>query len=150
VGAPVTESDSPLFQAVGSVTYPVGEMDRFWNGMGMAGPGANCVITRREVQLRPRKGFKLSQWPSPVRWPDLALPVNEIRCAEELFFGRYRFRLDSVELDGTCFRPIEARNGFVATIRELGIPIKRLSRSTKLKAELHRYWNQRRPRPFRN
>ena len=99
----VTEAvaaDSPLFQGVGSMTYPEANMERMRDGIGMAGPGAYCIVTRGEIQIGPTEFFKRLQKPMPVRWPDLVLPVNEVRCAEELLFGRYRFRLHSVELDG--------------------------------------------------
>jgi hypothetical protein len=102
------------------MTYPEANMKRMLDGIGMAGPGAYCVITRREIQLRPRKGFKRMQRLVLVRWRDLALPVNEVRCAEQLFFGRYRFRLDSVELDGACFRPIEAKHDTAAAAWTFG------------------------------
>ena len=150
MGARSEESDSPLFQGVGSLTYPEAYMKRMLDGIGMAGPGAYCVITRREIQLRPRKGFKRMQRLVLVRWRDLALPVNEVRCAEQLFFGRYRFRLDSVELDGACFQPSEAKHDFLEAVRKVGIPIERLPRMTKLRAELRMFWNQTRPRPLRN
>lgn len=144
------ESDSPLFQGVGSMTYPEANMERMLDGIGMAGPGAYCVITRHEIQLRPRKGFKRMQRLVLVRWPDLVLPANEVRRAEQLFFGRYRFRLDSVELDGACFKPIEAKHEFLEALRQVGIPIERLPRMIKLRAELRMAWNQTRPRPLRN
>jgi len=145
-----SKEDSPLFQGVGSMTYPEANMKRMRDGIGMAGPGADCVITRSEIQLQPRKSFRLTQWPSPVQWPGLVLLVNEVQCAEALFFGRYRFRLESVELDGVCFQPNEAKREFVAAVKEVGIPIKGLPRSTKLRTELRILWNQTRPRPLRN
>jgi hypothetical protein len=150
VGAPYEEAETPLFEGAGSMTYPEANMERMLDGIGMAGPGAYCVITRREIQLRPRKGFKRMQRLALVRWPDLVLPANECRCVEALFGGRYRFRLDSVELDGACFRPIGTKRSFVAAVLELGIPIKQLPRSAKLRAELRMIWNQMRPRPLRN
>jgi hypothetical protein len=150
VSATSEESDSPLFQGVGSMTYPEANMERRRDGIGMAGPGAYCIVTRGEIQIGPRKFFKRLQWPTVVRWPHLVLPVNEVRCAEELFFRRYRFRLDSVELDGACFQPLEARHALLAALREVGIPIEHPPSSAKLRAELRMMWNQTRPRPLRN
>jgi hypothetical protein len=149
----VTEAvaaDSPLFQGAGSMTYPEANMERMRDGIGMAGPGAYCIVTRGEIRIGPTEFFKRLQKPMPVRWPDLVLPVNEVRCVEQLFLGRYRFRLDSVELDGACFQPSEGKRQFLAALEGVGIPIKRLARSTKLRAELRMMWNQTRPRPLRN
>lgn len=75
-------------------------------------------------------------------WPELVLPRNKIREVEKVFFGRYRFRLDSELLDGACFRPIGGKHAFVSALEQLKIPIVNLSWTDKLAFELRTTWNQ--------
>jgi hypothetical protein len=70
------------------------------------------------------------------------LPRAEIREAEEVFFGRYRFRLTDILLDGACFRPIGSKRGFLDALNMLRIPIAQPSTTEKLAFELKTTWNQ--------
>ena len=119
------------------MTYPEGAMAYLWDGRGTTGPSADCVIASTEVRLAPKKAFS-----SFLGWPEVVLPRAEIREAEEVFFGRYRFRLTDILLDGACFRPIGSKRGFLDALNMLRIPIAQPSTTEKLAFELKTTWNQ--------
>lgn len=118
------------------MNYPEGEMRYVWEGRGTRG-AADCLITEDEIRLRPKEVFR-----AVLGWPELVLAREDIREAERMFSGRYRFGSDSKLLDGACFRPIGRAQAFLAALDTLGIPVRRVSRKDKLALELRTIWNQ--------
>jgi hypothetical protein len=136
--------DEFLFLGEGSATYPEGELEYTWEGIGSAGPVFQCLVTRDEIRMRPRKAFRVL-----LDWPQLVLPREDIRAAEVVLSGRYRFRSDNRLLDGACFRPVGSGPAFRAALDVLGIPVRRASMKEKLAFERRVIWNQMRPRKLR-
>jgi hypothetical protein len=120
-----------LFRGSGSMMYPEGELKNTWDGLGTAGPAAECLISETEVRLRPKKVIR-----AIFEWPELVLPRDEIRGVEKGLFGRFRFRSDNKLLDGACFSPVASRAAFVASLNALGIPHIDLSRRERIALEL--------------
>jgi hypothetical protein len=113
------------------MTYGEGELKNLWDGLGTAGPGADCLITETEIRLRPKRIIR-----AIFGWPELVLPRGEIRAVEKRLFGRFRFRSDNKLLDGASFAPVASRAAFVASLNALGIPQIELSRRDRIALEL--------------
>lgn len=126
------------FTASGAMNYPDGAMKFIWDGRGTRGPSASCEFAEDGVRIRPVKPIR-----SVVDWPELLLPREEIELVERVFFGRYRFRVTSPQLNGACFRPTgNARGRFLAGLEALQIPVVQTDSREKLRFERHTLWNQ--------
>jgi hypothetical protein len=119
------------------MTYPEGEMEYIWEGRGSRGPAARCLVTEDGIRMRLKRMFRIL-----TNMPELVLPRGEIRAAEVMFSGRYRFRSDNSLLDGACFRPTGGGQAFRAALDALGIPVRRASVKEKLAFERRVLWNQ--------
>lgn len=126
------------------MTYPEGEMKYLWEGNGSIGPSAECLITPKEIRLKLKTPFR-QIWGAP----ELVLPREDIRHAERLFQGRYRFRSDKKLLDGACFRPIGRGQAFRAALDALGISVREVPTKDKFAYEWRVFRNSMGPRPLR-
>jgi hypothetical protein len=127
------------FSATGAMNYPEGEMKFIWDGRGTRGPSASCRFTDEEIRMSPIKVFR-----TLLGWPELVLPRQEIELVEQLFLGRYRFRVTDHLLDGACFRSTgdAARREFLAGLEAWQIPIVQIDRREKFRFERRTLWNQ--------
>ncbi len=132
-----SDCEGLLFRGSGSMNYPEAEMRFIWDGRGTVGASADCIISHEGIRLRPKKLIRSLQG-----WPELVLPLEEIRGVERMFFGRYRFRCDCEALDGACFRPIGSKDAFLAAVQRLRIPIIHPSKRDRVAFERRTVWNQ--------
>lgn len=125
----------PIYHGSGAMKYPDGELKYVWDGRATAGNTAECTISRDEIALKPGKMIR-----SVLGCPEVVLPIEKIRHAEELPFVGCRFRLDDPALDMTGFSPLGSDDRFWAALEEVGIPVAHLSRRAAIRYLLGRFW----------
>jgi hypothetical protein len=127
----------PSYAGSGALTYPEGALEYIWDGRGMNGPGADCIVDAARIQLKPKKVIRKF-----FGWPEILLPVEEIDVVERLFNKRFRFRMRESLLDGACFRPTGSEAKFAAALHAAGLSISRPPWRYKAQVELRIVWNQ--------
>jgi hypothetical protein len=130
-------SFEPLYAGSGALTYPEGALEYIWDGRGMNGPGADCIVDAAGIQLKPKKVIS-----KLFGWPEILLPVEKIDVVERLFNKRFRFRMRDSLLDGACFRPTGSEAEFAAALQAVGLSISRPPWKYRAQVELRMIWNQ--------
>ncbi len=119
------------------MTYPESDMRYIWDGRGMRGPGATCLITDAEIRLLPRTIFR-----RVLGWPELVIPVSEVSAVERVLLGRYRFRSVNHAIDGACFRPSGNKVPFELALARTGLALETPPARVTWRWERRMLWNQ--------